>query len=160
MARPRKSPDERRLDGNPGKRPIPVDIFVPEGAPFVPDHLHEDAQACAEHIIRSLKTKRLTAPDSYALAAFSTAWAWHKEATHQMNAPKFAPVVEGSKGTPVPNPWFKILNDQARIMLAFAPKLYLTPADRARLPSDPADKPRSKFDGLLGQSASSTSLSS
>lgn len=155
MGRPRKSPDERRLDGNPSREPIPVDVFTPEGAPFVPEHLHEDAQICAEHIVRTFKTKRLSAPDSYALSAFATAWAWHKAATHAMNAPDFEPIVPGSNGNLAPNPWFKILNEQARVMLAFATKLYLTPADRASLAGVGPEKPKSKFDGLIGQSASS-----
>jgi len=159
MGRPRKAPDERRIEGNPGKRAIPVDVFTPEGAPFVPEHLHDDAQACAEHIIRTFKTKHLTAPDSYALAAFATAWAWHKAAAHAMNAPDFEPIVQGSKG-PIANPWFKILDAQARVMLAYAPKLYLTPADRASLVGAGQEKPKSKFDGLLGLSGSSPSLSS
>lgn len=161
MGRPRKSPDEHRLDGNPSKRPIPVDIFVPEGAPFVPDHLPDDARICAEHIIRCFKTKRLTAPDSYALAAFSAAWAWHKAAVHTMAAPDFEPLVPGSKGNLVPNPWFQILNGQSAVMLQWAKKLYLTPADRAALKSlaDP-EGPKSKFAGLTGQNASSGSLNS
>lgn len=159
MGRPRKSPDEHRLAGNPGKRAIPVDIFVPEGAPFVPDHLNEDAQACAEHIIRSFKTKRLTAPDSYALAVFATAWAWHKAATHEMSRPGFEPVVSGSTSNQAPNPWFKILNEQARVMLQYAQKLYLTPRDRAGLAGVGEEKPPSKFDGLIGQKGSSSSLS-
>lgn len=158
MGRPRKSPDEHRLNGNPGKRPIPIDIFVPEGAPFVPDHLSDDAQACAEHIIRSFKTKRLTAPDSYALSAFAVAWAWHKAATHAMNAPDFEPIVPGPKDSMVQNPWFKILNQQSLIMKAWAAKLYLTPADRAALKGVDPEKPRSKFDGLTGLSGSSSSL--
>lgn len=161
MGRPRKSPDEHRLDGNPSKRAIPVDVFVPEGAPFVPPHLHDDAQVCAEHIIRSFKTKRLTAPDSYALAAFATAWAWHKAAVHAMNDPAFEPIVQGSKGNDVPNPWFQILNGQSAVMLQWAKKLYLTPADRAALKAlgDP-DKPKSKFGDLIGQNGSSSSLNS
>lgn len=158
MGRPRKSPDERRIEGNPGKREIPVDVFVPEGAPFVPDHLHEDAQACAEHIIKSFKTKRLSAADSYALAAFSTAWAWHKAATHEMNSPDFSPVVPGSTGNLAPSPWFKILNEQARVMLQYAAKLYLTPRDRAGIPGGAESKPVSKFDGLIGRKGSSISL--
>lgn len=160
MGRPRKSPDEAKLDGNPSKRPIPVDVFVPEGAPFVPDHLHDDAQACAEHIILSFQTKRLTAPDSYALAAFATAWAWHKAATHAMNAPDFKPIVPGSSGNLAPNPWFKILNEQARVMLAVGAKLYLTPADRASLRGAGPDQPKSKFADLVGQTGSSASLNS
>lgn len=160
MGRPRKSPDERRIEGNRSRTPIPVELFTPEGAPFVPEHLSEDAQVCAEFILRSFKTKHLSAPDSFALAAFATAWAWHKAATHAMNAPDFMPVIEGSTGQQVPSPWFKILNEQARVMLSFATKLYLTPADRASLAGAVQEQPKSKFDGLLGQSGSSPSLSS
>jgi phage terminase small subunit len=154
MGRPRKAPEERRLDGNPSRTPIITDIFVPDGAPFVPEHLNDDAQACAEHIIASFKTKNLSAPDSYALAAFATAWSWHKAATHAMNAPDFEPLVPGSTGNLTSNPWFKILSDQARVMLAYAAKLYLTPADRAGL-RGATEQPKSKFDGLLGLNESS-----
>ena len=157
MGRPRKSPDEMKLDGNPGRRDLLADVFVPEGAPFVPEHLSEDAQACAEYILRSFKTKRMTAPDSYALSAFATAWAWHKAATHEMNDPEFKAVIVNAQGNLTPNPWFKILNEQARVMLAYATKLYLTPADRAGL-RGAGEQPKSKFEGLLGHSASSTSL--
>ena len=40
MGRPRKAPAESALEGNPGKRPISVEIFAPVGAAFVPEHLH------------------------------------------------------------------------------------------------------------------------
>jgi phage terminase small subunit len=150
MGRPRKSPDERRLEGNRSRTPIPIDVVVPEGAPFVPEHLSDDAQACMELILRSFPTKRMTAPDSLALAAFATAWAWHKAATHAMNSPDFEPIVGGSTGSPVPNPWFKVLNEQARIMLAYAPKLYLTPADRSGIAVAGQERAPSKFEGLRG----------
>ena len=157
MARPRKAPLERELEGNPGKRPIPVEIFTPDGAAFVPEHLSDDAQTCAEFILSSFKAKKLTAPDSYALAAFATAWAWHKAATHAMNAPNFEAIVPGSSGNMAPNPWFKVLNEQARVMLVYATKLHLTPADRLKVAGAGEEKPLSKFDGLLGQKGSSPS---
>lgn len=159
MGRPRKSPDDRRLEGNRSKSPIPVDIFVPEGAPFVPEHLSDDAQACIEHIVRCFKTKRLSGPDTYALSAFAVAWAWHKAATHEMNAPGFEPVIKNVQGNLVPNPWFTVLNTQAKVMLAYATKLYLTPVDRAGLATSLTEKPKSKFDGLLGEQTESSPLS-
>lgn len=159
MGRPRKSPEEKRIEGNRSRRPIPVEIFVPSGAPFVPEHLSDDAQGCAEHIIRNFPAKRLGAPDSYALAAFATAWAWHKAATHAMNAPDFKPIIEGSTGSPIQNPWFKILGQASSTMLQYASKLYLTPADRAALVVVGEEKPKSKFDGLRGQSGLSSTSS-
>jgi phage terminase small subunit len=157
MGRPRKSPAERLLDGNPGKRPIPVDVFTPEGAPFVPDHLSEDARKCAEFIIRTFRTKRLSAPDSYGLAAFATAWAWHKRATHALSTPGFAPIVTRKSGSQIPNPWFRILNEQSRVMLSWAQKLYLTPADRAQLGLTVGEQRKSKFDGLMGRTVAEIS---
>ena len=46
--RPPKSPKLRRLEGNPGKRAIPELLIVPEGAPFAPEHLSDDAIGCLE----------------------------------------------------------------------------------------------------------------
>ena len=52
--RPRKSVKEKLLEQSRAK--IQVEVFAPPGAPFVPDHLNEDAQACAEHIIQNFGT--------------------------------------------------------------------------------------------------------
>jgi phage terminase small subunit len=159
MGRPRKNPHERRLEGNPGKRPIPFEVFSPEGVAFVPEELSDAAQGCAEHILQCFKVKRLTGADSYALAAFATHWTQFLAAVHAMNVPSFEPMVEGSTGQKVPNPWFKVLNEQSREMRAWATKLYLTPADRSSLPAS-GEQAKSKFDGLRGQSGSSATLNS
>jgi phage terminase small subunit len=159
MGRPRKAPDERRIEGNRSRRSIPVDVFVPEGTPFVPEHLNDDAQACIEHIMRCFPAKRLTAADTYALTAFASAWAWHKAAVHAMNAPDFEPIITNVNGNLVPNPWFGILNNQAKVMLAYATKLYLAPADRASLHSVGQEPPKTKFDGLFGTEKGPTGLS-
>lgn len=157
--RPRKSQREKQLEGSHAK--ASVEIFKPTGMPFVPEHLSDDAQACAEHIIKNFSAKHLSSLDSYVLALFATAWAWHKHATHVMSAPGFEPIVsrKGHDGVvgKVVNPWFKILNDQARLINAIAPKLFLTPSDRHMLLG--ADERPSKFDGLLGPKPSPDYLS-
>ena len=80
------------------------------------------------------------------------AWAWHKHAAHAMSAPDFEPVVTRTDKNGItrtmPNPWFKILNEQARLMNTIAPKLFLTPSDRHTLLG--RGEQASKFDGLLG----------
>jgi phage terminase small subunit len=88
--RPRKSPQEKLLEGSRAR--VQVEVFAPHGAPFVPEHLNDDAQACAEHIIRSFSMKHISSLDSYALAVFAAAWAWHKAAVHAMSAPGFQAV--------------------------------------------------------------------
>lgn len=157
--RPRKSAREKLMEGSHAK--ISVEIFKPTGMPFVPEHLSEDAQACADHIIKNFSAKNISSLDSYVLAVFSTAWAWHKRAAHAMSAPDFEPVVTRTDKNGItrtlPNPWFKILNEQARLMNAIAPKLFLTPSDRHMLLG--ADERLSKFDGLLDPKPSSDYLS-
>lgn len=161
VGRPRKSAQEKLIEGSRAK--IQYEVFAPHGVPFIPDHLNEDAQACAEHVIKNFSAKHITSLDSYVLAVFAAAWAWHKAAVHIMSAPDFEPVVTriDKHGNEIrcPNPWFRIMNEQARMMLQTAPKLFLTPRDRHILEGVGQDKQRSKFDGLLGQTESSDSLS-
>jgi phage terminase small subunit len=140
----------RKIEGNPSKRPI-VDLGVEAlGEVFAPDHLRDDATACIEMIRRSMPPKTYATVDTFALSAFATAWAWHKRATHEMNDPDFAPVVDGSKGQKQPNPWFRILKAMSEEMRSWGDRLGLDPKARAALQL-PESKPRSKFDGLIGR---------
>jgi len=162
MARkPGKTPklaEVRRLDGNPSKRPIIEAEVVASGLVFVPDHLSEDATLCVEMVKRSMPPTVYATVDSFGLAAFATAWAWHKRATHEMNAPEFSPVVKGSTGQQAPNPWFKILRLASEEMRAWGDRLGLDPSARARMKlASAADKPRSKFGDLIAPPASSHS---
>jgi hypothetical protein len=76
-------------------------VFASNGAPFVPEHLNDDAQACAEHIIRNFSSKCISAIDSYCTAVFAAAWAWHKAAVHEMSSPGFkADLAHGIIGVP------------------------------------------------------------
>jgi len=147
----------KQLEGNPGKRAIDLIGLEATGEALVPDHLHDDAQACIELVKRSMPPKTYATVDTFALSAFATAWAWHKRATHEMNAPEFEPIVEGSKGQKQPNPWFKILKAMSEEMRTWGDRLGLDPKARAALKL-PDEKPRSKFDGLIGQPGSSRSL--
>ncbi len=153
---PKKEPAQlQRLKGNPSKREIIDPSVMPEGDAFVPPHLHEDAQACVEMIKRSMPKGVYSTLDSFALSAFATAWAWHKHAAHEMNAPDFQPVDVDEKGVARPSPWFRILNSQSAEMRSWGDRLGLTPSARANLRLPGPDAPKSKFDGLVGQIGSS-----
>jgi P27 family predicted phage terminase small subunit len=154
--RPPKSPEVRRLEGNPGKRPIPKPAVQAKGSPEVPDYLDEDAQACIALIRRSLPPKVFAALDGMLLTTFACAWSLHKQAVLAIRDKGV--IGKGSMKQPVVNPWVRILNDQARIMLALSPRLYLDPVARLQLRVDEA--PRSKFDGLTAPNGSSGSLNS
>lgn len=146
--RHRKHPEIRRLEGNPGKRPIDDLLIVAEGEPFAPDHLDDEATACLEMIARHMPPGVYATVDTYVLSAFATAWAIHRRASLELQAQ--ALVVRGAKGGEVANPFVAIVNSQARIMASLASRLCLDPIARMALRVPDAKRPRSKFDGLLG----------
>ena len=96
-----------------------------------------------------------SALNSFLLAAFGTAWALHKRAAHEINAPGFRFVKDSKRGAPTENAWLRILNKQAAIMAALGDRLGLDPKSRAalKLPGSPR---RSKFAGLLGAQIDAT----
>jgi phage terminase small subunit len=101
-------------------------------------------------VIRSsLPPKVYAAADTFLLSAFATAWALHKRAAHEVAAPDFEGVVRSVRGGRQPNPWIRIMNQQAMMMAAIGDRLGLNPKARAAL-HVPEEKPPSKFDGLLG----------
>jgi P27 family predicted phage terminase small subunit len=143
-----KDPEIRRLEGNPGKRPIKQPPIKPEGEPFGFDNLSEDAQACMEVIWASLPPSVLTRPDSYLIAAYATAWAAHKQASAALRDQ--ALVVKGSRGTETANPLLRIVNGQARLMASLGARLGLDPASRMAIRVPDAEDPPSEFESLLG----------
>lgn len=153
----KKLPSLERLEGSPGKRRIIDSGIEPFGDVFVPEHLCDDARGCIEVIRRSMPPKVYSALDTFLLSAFAKAWAVHKRAAHEINAPGFVWIVKNSTGSETPNPWIKVLNSQAQLLASLGDRLGLDPKARAGLKL-PAEKPKSRFDGLIGQRVSSPSL--
>lgn len=152
---PRKKLAElERLEGNPSKRSIFDSMIEAYGEPFVPDHLADDARGCIEVIKQSMPPRVYSRLDSFLLAAFGAAWAVHKRAALEVSAPEFRWIVSNNSGTEAPNPWLRILNEQAAKMASLGDRLGLDPKSRAALKVPHADEPKSKFAGLLGASAS------
>ena len=139
----------RRLEGNPRKHPIVDPEVIGLGEPFVPPELHEDAQACVELVKRAMPPSVYSALDSYALAAFATAWAMHKRAAHAMAAPDFQPIITDEAGNRRPSPWFRVLRGQSAEMRSWGDRLGLSPAARASLKLPGPNDPPSKFAGLV-----------
>lgn len=146
-----KLPQLKRLEGNPGKRPIVDSGIEGLGEPFVPEHLCDDARGCLEVIRSSMPPGIYSALDTYMLSAFAVAWAIHKRAAHETANPDFEWLVKSTRGGSYPNPWLRLASQQAALLASLGDRLGLNPKARAALHVS-EEKPRSKFDGLLGAS--------
>jgi len=145
-----ETPEIQALKGNPGKRKKRPKSIRPSGDVFIPTYLDDDASACFEMIVSAMPQSTYAATDSGGIAVYAAAWADHKRATEALKTEPA--LVAGSTGNLTINPWFKIKNEAARIMMAMGDRLGLDPKARAGL-STAEEKPQSKFAGLIGQGA-------
>jgi len=142
-----ETPEMQALKGNPGKRKQREPSIRPAGDVYIPNYLEGDARDCFEMIVAAMPPQTYASTDAGGIAIYAVAWADHKRATEALKTEP--PLVPGATGNLVPNPWFKIRNDAARLMMATGDRLGLDPKARASL-TPPAEKPKSKFAGLIG----------
>ncbi|MBC8719297.1 P27 family phage terminase small subunit [Ochrobactrum sp. Marseille-Q0166] len=145
-----ETPEIQALKGNPGKRKKRAPSIRPNGDVYIPNYLDDDARECFEMIVSAMPPSTYAATDAGGIAVYAAAWADHKRATEALKT--LPALVPGSTGNLSVNPWFKIKNEAARIMMAMGDRLGLDPKSRAGLVA-PEEKPKSKFAGLIGQSA-------
>ena len=137
------------VKGNPGKRAKRAPSVKPQGDLVIPNYLEGDALECFQLIAGAMPPSTYSVTDTGGLAVYAVAWADHKRATSALITEPA--IVAGSTGNMQPNPWFKIKNEAARIMMSMGDRLGLDPKARAGLcPAE--NKPKSKFAGLIGQS--------
>lgn len=152
-----KSPELRRLEGNPGYKPINEDAPVATGRPVAPDYLSEYANEVWVRVIGSMPSSVYTAADQDLLAAYCVAADLHRQAVKQV-ALEGAVIPGGGEGRSYVNPCVKVLNEAAQKMALIGSRLGLDPAARATLRVPKDEKPKSKFEGLVafpgGQSGS------
>lgn len=145
-----ETPEIQALKGNPGKRKKRAPSVKPVGDVFIPNYLTGDARECFEMIVAAMPPGTYATTDTGGVAVYAEAWADHKKATEALaTSPALVP---GSTGNLTQSPWFKIKNEAARIMMSMGDRLGLDPKARAAL-GRPEEKPKSKFSGLIGQSA-------
>lgn len=143
-----ETPEIQALKGNPGKRARRAPSIKASGAATTPKHLVGDAKECFEAIRGAMPPGTYATTDVQAIAIYAVAWADHKRATEALATE--AAIVAGSTGNLQPNPWFKIRNEAARIMMSMGDRLGLDPKARAAIAQPGDDKPKSKFAGLIG----------
>lgn len=141
-----KNSEIRRLEGNPGKRPLRKGVKA-GGSPDCPEHLGEYAQQVWDRLINSMPKALYTAADRELLAAYCIAADTHRQAVEALKTQNA--VVTGANGAPYQNPWVSIQSKQAQLMASLGARLGLDPAARESLSAPAEDQPESKFAGLV-----------
>lgn len=126
----------KELKGNPGKRPIKVEIQPTKGAPVPPADLKGEAFAEWARIVPELeKVGILCTIDRAYLVAYVEAWSAFCEARESLHTE--GATIMGRDGGKVRNPAAVVMKDSLDMMLKFGAKFGLSPADRARLAKAP-----------------------
>lgn len=136
----------RKLQGNPGKRPLPAAPPIASAdLPTCPDHLGPIAREEWDRVTKLLGPAKLAPPEARAaLAGYATAWQRWVEAEEQLKT--LGPVVKSPNGYPIQNPYLSIANTALKQVKEFMTELGMTPSSRSRIklntdePLDPAEE--------------------
>jgi P27 family predicted phage terminase small subunit len=152
-----KSTAQRKLAGNPGRRPLnqnePVHPQPSSSFEAVPPQLTGDAAAEWTRLAPMLRRARqITEADRGALMALCIEWARYLEAT--MKTQTLGLVVKAPiSGFPMMNPYLPIATKALAMCNRLWPELGLTPSSRSRVQADgpgPEGDAFSEFDQLPG----------
>lgn len=149
-----KPTEQRRLEGNPGHRPLNEDepaLPVP-AADFddVPPELVDDVAAAAtwRRLAPLLRTSRqISEADRDALLALCSEWSRYLHAKAEVA--RLGLVVRTPSGYPIPNPYLAIQTKALAGCNKLWPELGLTPSSRSRVKAITApatDDPFAEFD--------------
>jgi P27 family predicted phage terminase small subunit len=159
MGRKRTPTQLRILEGNPGKRPIPVEPDMSSGLPTPPPHLIGYAREEWDRLAPGLhRLGILNDGDAMSFAAYCDAYGWWRVATEEMHrraekgGPLAAIVDKTSNGNYVQNTLVGTANKARADMVRYASEFGLTPAARAKIAVEGGGG-GSKFAGLIGRKA-------
>ena len=142
VGRPPKPTKQKRIEGNPGKRPLPTGEPLPSGAPEMPRGLRTHYPLVAkvwDQVVEALEdTGVLTAADSGALRLMAQHYALAIEAMSDIRGEGLTRLDEN--GVERKNPKLQIFRDNSKLFLQYSDRLGLTPSARARLHVEPQAK--------------------
>jgi P27 family predicted phage terminase small subunit len=156
---PKKPIALERLEGNPGKRPIPEEIEMVKEAepPGPPAHLDDYAKEEWGRIAAGLHgVGLLSQADMGALTAYCMAYGTARAAQEELNKLSeskgilMAMLHVTKSGNVIQQPLQGIRNKAMADMVHYAAEFGMTPSARARLSLDLSPRKKSKFDGLIG----------
>jgi P27 family predicted phage terminase small subunit len=146
----------RKLEGNPGKRPINADEPQPATTPdtwlMVPRELADQPLAAEEWARLApllYQARQITDADRSALLAVCLEWARYLDATARVRTSGL--VVQTPSGYPMQNPYLAIATKALAGCNKLWPELGLTPSSRSRVVTTaaPTADPFSEFDTPL-----------
>ena len=128
------------LDGNPGRRPIPVDEFRPAThVPECPAHLIGEAQREWYRLTAELARYGMVSEvDRGAIAMICTIWARYVEAEEMIARAAQAAhgtglFVKSPNGYPIQSPWVAVSNKAMELYRGYLAEFGLSPAARSRV---------------------------
>lgn len=144
---PKKKPVAlKRLEGNPGHRPLPSGYVEPKGSPCAPEHLTGYAREVWQRVTRSMPDGVYLATDTETLVAYCDAVDTLRKAMLAIAAEGH--VLETTFG-PKRNPWNTIATQTRQQIATLGTRLGLDPIARESI-NAPERRSESKFAGLVG----------
>lgn len=139
--RPPKPTELKKLEGNPGKRPLNKREAKPDDTmPHCPDHLSEEAKREWKRMAARLrKVGLLTYVDRAALAMYCQAWGRWVKAEEELAKEDGGEVVTTDKGNLVQSPWLAIANRSMKQVQSLAAEFGMTPSARSRVKTTPQE---------------------
>lgn len=137
MARKQTPTHLKILSGNPGKRPLNTEEFVPDSdindiKP--PSNLTKNAKKIWKDVLKMAPPGMIKSLDFGEMVRFCVSYDLYMTAYDHIQKEDL--VMLNEKGVPIQNPWGTIMNKQSEIMASSASNLGLSPASRSKLRMD------------------------
>ena len=128
-----KPTEQKKLEGNPGKRGLNNQEPKPETkVPPCPSHLKAEARKEWDRVTKKLLALNIISEiDRASLVAYCTAWSMYVKACGKLE--KQSEVMISENGGMYQNPWVAIRNKAMEQILKFSAEYGMTPSSRARL---------------------------
>ena len=140
MPYPKKPTALKKFEGNPGKRPLSDDDFIPKGKLGAPPRdLTTGAKKIWVETLKEVPDGMITSADRGEFEIYCTAYDLYKTARAMVK--KEGAVVASNTGERS-SAWLVVMNKQAEIMTKSASKIGLTPVDRSRIALAQKEKPK------------------
>lgn len=145
----------KRLQGNPGKRPLNEGGTpkppIPESTPYVPRHLNEHAKKEWRRVVKILMEIGLyTEVDRAALAMYCQAWGRWVEAEEMLVETGGEILASEETGNFYQNPWYHVANKAWEQMRKVLAEFGLSPSSRSRLQVEQEARQMSLAEALFG----------